>query len=515
MTHGVLPIQRALISVSDKTKLVEFSAVLHQLGIQILSTGGSASLLKEAGIPVTLVSEITQFPELMEGRVKTLHPKIHGGILGKRDLHEKEAKTQNIDWIDLVVVNLYPLQETLERGADFDSIIENIDIGGTALLRAAAKNYPWVGAVSDPKDYDGILKELRSGGVSLATRKRLALKVFSKTAFYDALIAQYLRAETSLLEQEEWAFPLKRLEKLRYGENPHQSAALFKTHFGFGLAEASRLQGKALSYNNLVDAEAALQCIKAFQIPAAVIVKHANPCGVAIGSQIEEVYQKAFEADSQSAFGGILALNRPCSTRIAEHVSSIFMEVILAPSFDAEALNLFAKKPNLRILSLNENEQVLETFNTPWAFRAISGGLLIQNSDQLVLHPEDLECVTLKCPSSAELEELLFAWTLVKHLKSNAIAISRSGVSLSLSAGHVSRIAAVHFALQRVKGHLEGAVLASDAFFPFRDSIDALKGTGIKAVIQPGGSIRDAEVIAACNELGIAMMVTKNRCFYH
>lgn len=511
MTNPHLPIKTALISVSDKTNLVEFALGLHQQGVRILSTGGTAKTLKEAGLPITLVADVTGFPEIMQGRVKTLHPKIHGGILGKRDTHHGDAQTHDIDWIDMVVVNLYPFEATVASGADRATVIENIDIGGPAMIRAAAKNNAWVTVVQDPADYEVVLAEVKAGGVTEATRERLAGKAFAHTAYYDARIAAYLQGVETVLEQDKPVLPLKRLEKLRYGENPHQEAALFETPFGYGLAQAKVLQGKALSYNNLMDAEAALQCVREFATPAAVVVKHANPCGVAVDFTIEGAYAKAFAADSQSAFGGIIALNRPCNAVIAEQVASVFMEVILAPSFDEAALTVLAKKKNLRVIAIPEWGQV----SSPLAFRAISGGLLVQTADRHVLEKSALHTVTKKQPTPAQLEELQFAWQVVKHLKSNAIAISKNQKSIGLSGGQVSRIAALNQALKRAEGELEAAVLASDAFFPFRDSIDALKGLGIAAIIQPGGSVRDSEVIDACNEAGIAMVFTGVRCFNH
>lgn len=504
-------IHRALISVSDKTNILDFAKKLHKLGVTILSTGGTAKALSEANIPFTKVADITNFPEIMDGRVKTLHPKIHGGILGKRDLHKSDAKEHDIDWIDLVVVNLYPFAAVVEQGADFAEVIENIDIGGPAMLRAAAKNHEWVTVVHDFNDYSTILAEIEQGGVSTATRQYLAAKAFAHTAYYDAVIAQYLQKQTSLLEQPQLTIPLKRIQNLRYGENPHQSAVLFQTTFGYGLAQAKILQGKELSYNNLVDAQAAFQCVKEFQEPAAVVVKHANPCGAAANASIDFAWQQAFAADSQSAFGGIIALNRPCTAAIAEHVASIFMEVILAPAFSSEALAILHKKQNLRVIEIPHWEEASRSY----AFHAISGGLLVQTSDHYMLTEKDLQCQTKRIPSPAEIAELLFAWRLVKHLKSNAIAISKDHVSIGLSGGQVSRIAALQCALQRAQGKCDGAVLASDAFFPFRDNIDALRGSGIRAIIQPGGSIRDAEVIAACDELEIAMVFTNVRCFNH
>jgi phosphoribosylaminoimidazolecarboxamide formyltransferase/IMP cyclohydrolase len=506
-------IQTALISVSDKTHLVDFAHALNQAGVKILSTGGTAEVLSQAGIPIILVSEITGFPEIMEGRVKTLHPKIHGGILGKRDTHETVAKNHHIAWIDLVVVNLYPFQSTLNSGAECAEIIENIDIGGPAMLRAAAKNYEWVTVVQDPNDYESVKEQIKTGGVSLETRRNLAAKAFSHTAQYDAAIAHYFNKQTPLTQQASTTLSLNRLESLRYGENPHQAASLFSMPFGYGLSQAKIIQGKALSYNNLMDAEAALQCVKEFNDPTAVIVKHANPCGVSSAAHIDQAYTQAFNADSQSAFGGIIALNRICTAEIATHVSSIFIEVILAPGFTPEALALLSKKQNLRVLALNQWDKI----QTPYAFRAISGGLLIQDTDQHDVKASDLECVTKRKPSLEETDELLFAWKVAKYLKSNAIAITKNRVSLGLSGGQVSRISALNFALERASGQLQGSgcVLASDAFFPFRDNIDALKGRGISAIIQPGGSIRDAEVIEACDEFNLSMVFTHIRCFNH
>lgn len=509
--QSIRPIRSALISLSNKTHLIDFAKELQKLGVVIYSTGGTAKALSDAGIAITLVAELTDFPEIMEGRVKTLHPKIHGGILGKRDEHQSDAHAHGIAWIDLVVVNLYPFEETVQMGAPFSKTLENIDIGGPAMLRAAAKNHAWVTVVHDPEDYSKVLLEMEQGGVSAETRRYLATKAFAHTAYYDALIASYLQGNTPLMEQAEITLPLKRLAVLRYGENPHQAAGLFHPPFGYGLAQAEVLQGKALSYNNLMDAEAAFHCAREFEDPTVVVVKHSNPCGVASDEDLDAAYQKAIAADSQSAFGGVVALNRSCTAGIAKHLASIFMEVIVAPSFTKEARALLEKKPNLRVIAIPGWEHA----NTPYLFRAISGGLLIQNNDQHVLKADDLECVTKLKPSPDEIKELLFAWKLVKHLKSNAIAISKNHVSIGLSGGQVSRIAALKFALSRAEKNTEGAVLASDAFFPFRDSVDALEGCLIRAIIQPGGSLRDSEIIAACDEYGIAMVFTHIRCFNH
>lgn len=516
MNEEKITIKRALLSVSDKTGLIPFAQSLVKAGVAIISTGGTAELLKQAGIAHTKVSDVTAFPEIMEGRVKTLHPLIHGGILGLRDAHQEIAAQHGIEWIDLVVCNLYPFAKVIREQAAFDIAVENIDIGGPAMLRAAAKNIGWVGAVVDPADYDAVIDAIQTHDFNFALRKKLSAKVYQHTAQYDAHIAAYLSEQPQqsvlpLIEQETVHFTLPRKEVLRYGENPHQQAALFKTDFGYGLADGDILQGKTLSYNNLVDAEAALQCVHGLDQPACVIVKHANPCGIAVAENITLAYERAFAADPVSAFGGIIALNRSCTAEIAQKVSEIFMEVLIAPDYTPEALTLLAKKPNLRVLRIPEWNQI----NTPWQFKSISGGLLIQNTDTAILQKSELHCVTKKTPDVALLDELCFAWHVVKYLKSNAIAVTKAGVSVGLGAGQVSRIDALNLALQKANTDLDGAVLASDAFFPFRDSIDVLAKTPIKAIIQPGGSIRDKEIIAACDEHGIAMVFTGMRVFNH
>lgn len=518
MNQEKLKVKRALISVSDKTNLVEFAEQLHNLGIEIISTGGTSRALHDAGIPHQRVAQITDFPEIMGGRVKTLHPKIHGGILGLRDEHQQEAESHDITWIDLVIVNLYPFIEVTQQGCNFDEAIENIDIGGPAMIRAAAKNMGWVSIIVDPKDYPKVTAELELGGINFATRKMLATKAFHHTGNYDTYIYEYLTQKVEapetppscILDEDEVNLKLLRLEKLRYGENPGQRAALFQNPVGYGLAQAQVLQGKTLSYNNLVDAEAALQCVREFTEPACIIVKHANPCGVAMGLNINEAYKKAFAADSKSAFGGIIALNQVCTSTIAEHVASIFMEVIIAPGYDDQALELLTKKPNLRVIQIEAWDKI----NNPWQMKTISGGVLIQDLDQSKLSLDQLKVVTQTQPDANTLNELLFAWRIVKHLKSNAIAITKQGVSIGLGMGQVSRIDAMELAVKKASD-LQGAVLASDAFFPFRDSIDFLAKTPIKAIIQPGGSVRDQEVIDACNEHHIAMVFTGVRVFAH
>lgn len=507
-------IKRALISVSNKTGIVEFARELTAMNIEIISTGGTSKLLREQNIPVRDVAEITEFPEMMDGRVKTLHPKIHGGILGLRDAHETIAKQHHIPWIDLVVVNLYPFAATIKnKNATFDDAVENIDIGGPTMIRSAAKNMGWVSVIVDPSDYESFLSELKKNhSVNFNTRKYLATKAFTHTADYDTIIANYL----STTNQAAAFFPssfdchLTKTLDLRYGENPHQHAAAYSFEKKSGILSAKQYQGKELSYNNLVDTDAAYACANEFSDPACVIVKHANPCGAAVAKNIDTAFQNAFNADSVSAFGGIVALNRECTASLAEKISQIFFEVIIAPAFNQEALAIFAKKSNLRILELS---QPLTTDAQELKF--IAGGLLVQDKDAHIIRQEDLKMVTQKKPTPAEIEDLLFAWCIVKHIKSNAILIAKNNSTVGVGAGQVSRIDAVDIALRKAGNNSKETVLASDAFFPFRDSIDRIAHTGINAIIQPGGSVRDEEVIAACDEHGIAMVFTGIRCFKH
>ena len=520
MIENRLPIRRALLSVSDKTGLVALAKALQATGVEIIATGGTAQCLQAAAIAFQPVESITQFPEMMEGRVKTLHPKIHGGILGLRDKHAAEAQAHDIDWIDLVVINLYPFEETVAQSRPYPEVIEQIDIGGPAMLRAAAKNHAWVTVVHDPRDYASILDAIALGGTDFVLRQSLARAAFAHTSRYDAAIAMYLGEADNRLQPWVTALLTTQQASLRYGENPHQTADVYtaahadsasSAALGYGVANASLLQGKALSYNNYIDAHAALACVHGFTDPAAVIVKHTNPCGVAAASTIEAAYQCALAADSLSAFGGVIALNRPCTAQIAEQVTSIFVELLIAPQIEEAALPILAKKPNVRVLVIADWARI----HIPYQVRCISGGLLMQQTDTHQLTADRLQCVTQAQPSAEQIDELLFAWHVVKHLKSNAIAITKNQASLGLCGGQVSRIAALQQALSRGGDQLSGAVLASDAFFPFRDSIDVLQGTGIRAIIQPGGSIRDAEVIAACDEQGIAMVFTGVRCFSH
>ncbi len=507
MNDAHVRIKRALISVSNKEGLVEFAQSLVQLNIEIISTGGTSKILRAAKIPVRDVAEITSFPEIMDGRVKTLHPKIHGGILGLRDEHVAIANEQKINWIDLVVVNLYPFAATVKKSdVTFDEAIENIDIGGPAMIRSAAKNTGWVGVLVDPHDYQPILEELRAHhGLTFATRKQLAIKAFTHTAHYDSVICEYLN-------QKYLSLRLEKDSELRYGENPHQTASAYRfAEAPSGILSAKQHQGKQLSYNNITDADAAIACVREFAQPACAVIKHANPCGVATDTNIHEAFQRAFKADALSAFGGIVALNRPCDKKIANAIIKVFVEVLIAPAYSKDALIALASKPNLRVLELDSSIQK----NNQREFKFIEGGLLIQDKDFSIIGKSDLKVVTKAQPSAEEIETVLFAWPVLKHIKSNAILIAKNKVTVGVGAGQVSRVDAVDIALKKAGKNLMGAILASDAFFPFRDSIDRIANTGIRVVIQPGGSVRDEEIIAACNEYGIVMIFTGKRCFKH
>lgn len=505
-------IQRALISVSDKSGLIPFAQALHQMGIEIISTGGTAKALQAENIPTQEVSSITGFPEIMDGRVKTLHPLVHGAILGKRDSHADIAKAQGITWIDLVVVNLYPFQEVIKDPyVTLGDAIENIDIGGPAMIRSAAKNMAEVGVVVDPHDYDDVVAALtQSQMLSDEHRKNLAIKAFGHTASYDAAIHQYFSTkEDGFAEQK--IITLEKPTPLRYGENPHQKASAYQLKGSeTSLLTAEQLQGKALSYNNLVDAHAALQCLASFESPTCVIVKHANPCGVASADDIASAFERALEADAMSAFGGIIALNKACDAKTASAITASFFEVVVAPSFEEEAKALLASKKNLRVLVQPQNAP-----NTSMQIQVLDGFALMQDPDTHALSLSDLRCVTKHKPTDAAMEDLLFAWRVVKHVKSNAIVVAKSQQTLGIGPGQVSRIEAVEHALQKSSHAASGAVLASDAFFPFKDSIERIHASGIECIIQPGGSIKDEEVIQACDELGITMLFTDIRCFYH
>jgi phosphoribosylaminoimidazolecarboxamide formyltransferase / IMP cyclohydrolase len=514
MQMKIIPIRRALLSVSNKTGVVELASALIDAGVELISTGGTSLLLKEAGIAHKQVEEITGLPEMLDGRVKTLHPLVHGGILGRRDVHAEEAAKHHIQWIDLVVVNFYPFAEAIkDKTLSWEEAVEYIDIGGPTMVRAAAKNVAWVGVVVDPDDYASLIAELKAeGGLTFVTRKNLAEKVFATTAAYDAMIHRYFSQQ----REEEPCCPdqidlhLEKRATLRYGENPHQKACAYQVQAGQGgILSAHQYQGKPLSYNNLLDSDAALACVREFDQPACVIVKHANPCGAASAATIEEAYLRAFEGDPISAFGGIVALNRPCTKTIAEAIASIFMEVVLAPSYTEEALSLLSAKPNLRVLAMPMDAKV------QWEMRGITGGLLLQERDTQQVLAEHLKIVTDVRPKAEDIEAMLFAWRVVKHIKSNGILIAKHNATVGIGAGQVSRIDAVEIAVRKAGDRLQDTVLASDAFFPFRDSIDRVAKTGVRAIIQPGGSVRDEDVIAACNEHGIAMVLTGTRCFRH
>jgi len=509
MNTDAATVNRALISVSDKQGIVEFAQGLHELGIEIISTGGTATKLQAANIPVTLISDITGFPEIMDGRVKTLHPKIHGGILGKRDAHKSEAKQHQIKWIDLVVCNLYPFAKTIQKpNATLDDALENIDIGGPSMLRSAAKNFNWVSVVVSPDDYAEVLQQLQTQGkINLELRKQLAAKAFAHTTQYDAMIANYLNKDFLTLN-------FKKTIDLRYGENPHQQASAYQQidNAEKNILTAKQIQGKQLSYNNIIDADAAAACIKEFtQQPACVVIKHTNPCGVAEAPDIYTAFVNAWNGDSKSAFGSIVALNQTCTKQIAGFLAKVFLEIVIAPAYETEALNIFAKKPNIRILELKNIMSPPDDL----CFKYINGGVLTQTCDNKNILPQDLKIVTKKKPTETEIVDMLFGWKVAKHTKSNAIVIAKNKITLGIGPGQVSRIDSVETALRKANHKVQDAVLISDAFFPFRDSIDQIANSGIKAIIQPGGSIRDKEVIAACDEHGIAMVFTGVRCFNH
>ena len=516
-------IKRALISVSDKEGIVDFAKGLEELGIEIISTGGTAKLLIETGVKVKLISEVTNFPEMLDGRVKTLHPLIFGGILAKGDnpIHQKQLAAQQIESIGLVVVNLYPFEKTIsQKEVELDEAIENIDIGGPSLLRAAAKNYQDVAVVINPQDYSIILEELKKNQreISLETKKRLATEVFEHTSFYDGIISQYLRKN---LLKESTSFPRtlnllgEKVSDLRYGENPHQSASFYKEIFvdEANLGDAIQLGGKELSFNNLVDLGAVLEIVKDFQGPTVVFVKHTNPCGLASASTIEEAYQKAYKGDPLSAYGSIIGINRVVGVKLANLISETpFVEAVLAPDFEGEALNILRQKKNRRLIKVGDLEKIDSQVKE---IKKLSGGFLVQDRNIKEISIKDLEIVTKRKPNKEELEELLFAWKAVKHIKSNAIVFVKDKQIVGVGAGQMSRVDAVKIAIMKSEGRSNGSYLASDAFFPFRDGIDEAAQAGITAIIQPGGSKRDEEVINAANEHNLAMVFTGTRCFKH
>ncbi|MBS0574832.1 MAG: bifunctional phosphoribosylaminoimidazolecarboxamide formyltransferase/IMP cyclohydrolase [Proteobacteria bacterium] len=544
------PVRRALLSVSDKAGLIDVADALIAHGVELLSTGGTAKALREAGIAVRDVSEVTGFPEIMDGRVKTLHPTIHGGLLGRDGVDDAVMAAHRIAPIDLLVVNLYPFEATIAKpGCSYDDAVENIDIGGPAMLRGAAKNHQRVAVVVDPRDYGELVDAIAAGGTTAAQRRRFAAKAYAHTAAYDGAIAQWLSPRAGEPSQPEiWPrtfhLSLDLASALRYGENPHQSGALYvEKNAPSGIVATARfLQGKELSYNNLADADAALECVKSFDRPACVIVKHANPCGVAVADTLLTAYDRAWATDPTSAFGGIIACNRPLDAATArEIVKRQFVEVVIAPEIEPDALAAFAKKANVRVLACGalheavggapvensvrgepvENSvrgEPVEPRSSRYDFKRIAGGLLVQDADSDALTIADLKVVTRRAPTAEELSDLLFAWKVAMHVKSNAIVYAKDGRTIGVGAGQMSRVVSAKIASLKAEEAglpVPGAAMASDAFFPFRDGIDAAAAAGIACVIQPGGSLRDAEVIAAADEHGIAMVFTGRRHFRH
>lgn len=518
-------IERALISVSDKAGLAELSQSLHEMGVKLISTGGTASFIRERKIPVIDVSEYTGFPEILDGRVKTLHPKIHGGLLGMREKpsHQAQMKAQDIQTIDMVVVNLYPFRETAAReGSTYPEVIEQIDIGGPSMIRSAAKNHSSVAVVTDPRDYGWILEELKThGGVlSDTTRFILAQKAFAATASYDSAIAAYFservwsaegaKKQDGMMPSSE-VLSLEKVTDLRYGENPHQRAALYRkiSEPSFGVAGADVLHGKELSYNNLLDSDAAWNLVLEFDQPAASVIKHTNPCGVAQSGMLVDAYTLARDCDPASAFGSVIALNRTVDAKTATEIGKTFVEVVLAPDFANDALAILQQKKNIRLLKVKSDEPIA------LQHRQIGGGFLVQDKDVHFLRPEELKVVTKRPPTPEELEALQFGWRVVKHVKSNAIVFANDSRMLGIGAGQTSRVDAVKWGAQKATLPLQGCALASDAFFPFPDGLLVAAGYGVRAIIQPGGSVRDAEVIDAANENDIAMVFTGIRHFKH
>ena len=520
---------KSLISVYDKTGIVEFARKLHQAGAEIISTGGTyRSLSEEGGLPVRQVSDLTGFPEILDGRVKTLHPRIHGGLLARRDDadHVEELARQGIDTIDMVVVNLYPFLETISRsGVTLDDALENIDIGGPTLLRAGSKNFPFVTVVVDPADYDWVADRTGSKGLSLDERRYLAHKAFRHVSQYDTTIAQYLD-ESQYMDQskngsgkdagdgalpEALALTYRQAQELRYGENPHQRAALYLPSVGQagGVSTATQLHGKEISFNNLLDAEAAWRTASDFGEPAVVVIKHTNPCGLACHSDQAEAYRRAYAGDPVSAFGGIVGFNRTVTVAAAEEMSSIFYEVVVAPDYEPGALEILSSKRNLRLLAVSGSE------GAPYDVRTLGAGLLVQTPDALAEDPSSWKTATERVPTKEEITDLAFAWRAAKHIKSNAIVLAKDRALLGMGAGQPNRVTSVHLALRAAGERSVDSVLASDAFFPFPDNIETAAEGGVTAIAQPGGSIRDDEVIAAANERGLAMVFTGVRHFRH
>ncbi len=517
----IIPIKRALISVSDKTGIVDLAKELEKMGVEILSTGGTAKALKDAKIKVKEVSDYTGFPEIMDGRVKTLHPKIHGGLLAVRDKkkHMDEAKKNDIEMIDMVVINLYPFQKTIQKeGVTEEEAIEQIDIGGPSMLRSAAKNFKYVTVVTAIKDYQSIIDALKThGGIPLEMRRSLAVKVFEKTSYYDQKITEYLKTKGG--EVELLNLHYEKAQQLRYGENPHQKAVFFRdprNHYP-NVTNAKQLQGKELSFNNIVDANAAIELVKDFARPTAAVIKHTNPCGVASADTITTALAKAHQVDPMSAFGCVIGLNRKCTKEIAEYIrdNKLFVEIIIAPEFEKSALSILKQKQNLRLLETGE----LRINPVERDIKTVSGGILVQTADQYIVTEKDLKVVTKLKPTEEQIRAMLFARNVVKHVKSNSVVFAtiEDGVEVTtgIGAGQMSRVDAVHIATHKGGKRIKGSVLASDAFFPFSDGVEEAHKAGVSAIIQPGGSVRDAEVFKRADELGIVMVVTGIRSFKH
>jgi phosphoribosylaminoimidazolecarboxamide formyltransferase/IMP cyclohydrolase len=515
-------IQRAILSVTDKTGLVDFARKLSKLGVELISTGGTAKLLRDSGITVKDISDLTGFPEMLDGRVKTLHPKVHGGILHRREnaTHRAAVAEHGIQPIDMVVVNLYAFEKTAAKpGVHFEELIENIDIGGPSMIRSAAKNFQDVAVVTSPADYDSIAEELANSGgeLSSATKWRLAQRAFATTAAYDSAIASTLERVSSNGHRElhpSEGFPntlrlsFSKIMDLRYGENPHQKAAMYSDGSGVGVANGRQLQGKELSYNNIVDLQAAWDLAQEFEEPVCAIIKHTNPCGTATGKTLLEAYKKALECDPVSAFGGVIGVNRPIDGAAAEEMAKLFLEVIAAPGFEEDAKAKFAAKKNLRLVEIADAPQ-------KWVLKNVSGGILVQDADVRPLAEADLKVVTKRRPTAEEKRALLFAWKVCKHVKSNAILYARDGQSVGVGAGQMSRVDSCKIGAMKAVLPLKGTVAASDAFFPFPDGVEEIAKVGATAIIQPGGSVRDQEVIEAADRLGLAMIFTGVRHFRH
>ncbi|USK28921.1 bifunctional phosphoribosylaminoimidazolecarboxamide formyltransferase/IMP cyclohydrolase [Metabacillus hrfriensis] len=512
-----MTIKRALVSVSNKDGIIPFVTELVEQGIEVISTGGTKSLLQQNGVKVTGISEVTGFPEIMDGRVKTLHPNIHGGLLAVRSNpdHMKQLEENSILPIDLVVVNLYPFKETISKqDVTFDDAIENIDIGGPTMLRSAAKNHQDVAVVVDPADYAEVLEQIKSGKeVTIATKQKLAAKVFRHTASYDALIAEYLTNAVGEEDPETVTYTFEKKQSLRYGENPHQKATFYKKPLAsnVSIAEAEQVHGKELSYNNIKDADAALQIVREFKQPAAVAVKHMNPCGVGTGETIFEAFTRAYEADPTSIFGGIIALNHEVDKETAHKLHEIFLEIVIAPSFDKEALEILTSKKNLRLLTLD----VLGAEKQDQQITSIHGGLLVQDEDTLSFDDAKITIPTKREPTEQEWEDLKLAWKVVKHVKSNAIVLTKNQMTVGVGAGQMNRVGAAKIAIEQAGAHAEGSAMGSDAFFPMNDTVEAAAKAGVTAIIQPGGSIKDEDSIQKADEYGITMVFTGVRHFKH